>query len=167
MAVADFDKRKDKKNDAKTERKSEQPEERFLQGDYYWRGDLNSHDDKFKEETESGDTQPGETSVKMETYEAFFKRKRKEKQSTTQTSPIRLKIPRSRFYDNCQSKDVQKQQWFIHETLGYLSLGTIKKGLMEVRGYESVSNVIDAMTDDQYCNSCSLGKAKMPATPTD
>ena len=37
---------------------------------------------------------------------------------------------------------------------------------MEVRGYESVANVIDVMTDDQHCNSCALGKAKMPATPT-
>ena len=45
-------------------------------------------------------------------------------------------------------------------------MGTIKKGLMEVRGYESVANVIDVMTDDQHCNSCALGKAKMPATPT-
>ncbi len=27
-------------------------------------------------------------------------------------------------------------------------MGTIKKGLMEVRGYESVANVIDVMTDD-------------------
>ncbi len=37
---------------------------------------------------------------------------------------------------------------------------------MEVRGYESVANMIDAMTDEQHCNSCALGKAKMPATPT-
>jgi hypothetical protein len=50
--------------------------------------------------------------------------------------------------------------------LGHLSMGTIKKGLMEVRGYESVANVIDVMTDDQHYNSCALGKAKMPATPT-
>jgi hypothetical protein len=44
-------------------------------------------------------------------------------------------------------------------------LGTIKKGLFEVRGYEGVANLIDVMTDDQHCNSCALGKAKMPATP--
>ena len=37
---------------------------------------------------------------------------------------------------------------------------------MEVRGYESVANVIDVLADDQHCNSCALGKAKMPATPT-
>jgi hypothetical protein len=37
---------------------------------------------------------------------------------------------------------------------------------MEVRGYESVANVIDVMPDDQHYNSCALGKAKMPATPT-
>ena len=30
----------------------------------------------------------------------------------------------------------------------------------------TVANVIDVMTDDQHCNSCALGKAKMPATPT-
>ncbi len=47
-----------------------------------------------------------------------------------------------------------------------MSIGTIKKGLMEVRGYESVVNMIDAMTDEQHCNSCALGKAKIPATPT-
>ncbi len=45
-------------------------------------------------------------------------------------------------------------------------MGTIKKGLMKVRGYESVANIIDTMTDEQHCNSCVLGKAKMPATPT-
>jgi hypothetical protein len=45
-------------------------------------------------------------------------------------------------------------------------MGTIKKGLMEVRGYESVANVIDVMTDDHHCNSSTLGKAKMPVTPT-
>ena len=104
--------------------------------------------------------------MKMETDDVFFKSQRKEKQSTPQSRPIRLKIPRSRFYDSCQPKDVQKQQRFIHETLGHLSLSTIKKGLMEVRGYESVANVIDVMADDQHCNSCALGKAKMPATPT-
>jgi hypothetical protein len=76
-----------------------------------------------------------------------------------------LKIPRSRFYDNSQSKDIQKQQWFLHETLGHLSMGTIKKGLMEVRGYASVANVIDVMTDDQHYNTCALGKAKIPVTP--
>ena len=37
---------------------------------------------------------------------------------------------------------------------------------MEVMGCESVANVIDVMTDDQHCNSCALGKTKMPATPT-
>ena len=47
-----------------------------------------------------------------------------------------------------------------------MSLDTIKKGLMEVRGYESVVNVIDVMTDDQHCNSCALGKAKMPTATT-
>ena len=86
---------------------------------------------------ESGDTESGEASVIMETDEVFFKRERKEKQSTPQSRSIRLKIPKSRFYDNFHPKDVQKQQWFIHETLGHLSLGTIKKGLMEVRGYDS------------------------------
>ena len=151
MTVTDFDKRKDKQNDAKTERKTEESEERFLHRDYDWTGDLNNHDAKVKEETESG-----EESVKMETDEAFFKRESKEKQSTPQTRPMRLRIPRSTFYDNCQSKDVQKQQWFIHETLGHMSLDTIQKGLMEVRGYESVANVIDVMTEDQHCNSCAI-----------
>ena len=62
--------------------------------------------------------------------------------------------------------DNHRQQQFLHETLGYLSLGPIKKGHMKVRGYESVANVIDVMTDDHQCNSCAFGKSKMPATPT-
>ena len=131
MAVADFDKRKAKESESV----AEEPKERFLQRDY--------------EQVESGNTEPGETDVKVETDDAFFKRERREKQLT----PIRLKIPRSRFYDNSQPKDIQKQQRFIHETLGHLSMGTIKKGLMEVRGYESVANVIDIMTDDHHCNT--------------
>ncbi len=44
-------------------------------------------------------------------------------------------------------------------------MGTIKKELMEVRGYESVPNVIDVITDDQHCNRCVLGKVKTE-TPT-
>jgi hypothetical protein len=158
MAVADFDKRKAKKSESV----AEEPKERFLQRDY----DHKSHGDEIKKEVESGNTEPVEPGVKVETDDALFRRERKEKQSTPQSRPIRLKIPRSRFYDNSQPKDIQKQQRFLHETLGHLSMGTIKKGLMEVRGYESVANVIDVMADDQHCNSCALGKAKMPATPT-
>ena len=52
------------------------------QCDYDWRGDLNSHDTKVKGETEPEDTEPGQANVKMETDDAFFKRERKEKQST-------------------------------------------------------------------------------------
>jgi hypothetical protein len=144
MAVADFDKRKTKKSESV----AEEPKERFLQRDYEWRRSLNDH-------SSHGDKD-----------DSFFKRERKEKQSTPHSRPIRLKIPRSRFYDNSQSKDIQNQQRFLHQTLGHLSMGTIKKGLMEVRGYESVVNVIDVMTDDQHCNSYTLGNAKMPATPT-
>ena len=157
MAVVDFDKRKAKKNETKTESDAEEPEEQFLQSEY---------DAKVKDEAKSGVTEQGDTNVKMETDDVFFKRERKEKQSTPQSSPIHLKIPRSRFYDNCQPKDVQKQHRFIHETLGHLSLDMIKKVLMEVRWYESVVKVIDVMADDQHCNSCVFGKAKMPATPT-
>jgi hypothetical protein len=36
---------------------------------------------------------------------------------------------------------------------------------MEVRGYESVANVIDVMADDQHYNTCALGKTTIPATP--
>ena len=103
MTIADFDKRKAKMNDAKTEQETEEPEEpeeQFLQRE---------DDAEVKEEAESGGTEPGGVKVKMETDDAFFKRQRKEKQSTPQSRPIRLKIPRSRFYDSCQPKDVQKQ----------------------------------------------------------
>ncbi len=54
----------------------------FLQSDYEWRGSLNdhsSHGDKFKKEVESANTEPGESGVKVETDDAFFKRERKEK----------------------------------------------------------------------------------------
>jgi len=161
MAVADMNKRKSK-SDVETGTNAEGSRERFLQPDYK----LEDVTDDIDEEAGSGDTKPGEPSVKVETDEAFFKRERKEKQSTPYTRPIRLKIPRSRFYDSGQPRDIQKQQRFLHETLGHLSMGTIKKGLMQVRGYESVANMIDTMTDEQHCNSCALGKAKMPATPT-
>ena len=82
----------------KSESASEEPKERFLQRDYEWRGNLNghnSHSDEVKKEVESGDTEPGEPGVKVETDDAFFKRERKEKQSRPQSRPIRLKIPRS------------------------------------------------------------------------
>ena len=101
MTMTDFDQQKVKMRDAKTERETEEPEERFLQCEY---------DAKIKEETESGGTEPGEVNVKMETDDTFFKGERKEKPSTPQSRPILLKIPRSRFYDSCQPKDVQKQQ---------------------------------------------------------
>jgi hypothetical protein len=76
MTIADFDKRK-AISDAKTEREAEEPKERFLQREY---------DAKIKEEAESGGTEPGEVNVKMETDDAFFKKERKEKQSTPQLS---------------------------------------------------------------------------------
>ena len=107
MAVEDFDKRKAKKSESVTE----EPKERFLQCDYEWRGNLNdhnSHGDKVKKEVESTNTEPGEPGVKVETDDVFFKREREEKKSTPQSRPIRLKIPRSRFYDNSQTKDIQK-----------------------------------------------------------
>jgi hypothetical protein len=148
MAVADMNKRKSK-SDVETGTNAEGSRERFLQPDYK----LEDVADDIDEEAGSGDTKPGEPIVKVETDEAFFKRERKEKQSTPHTRPIRLKIPRSRFYDSGQPRDIQKQQRFLHETLGHLSMGTIKKGLMEVRGYESVANMIDTMTDEQHCNS--------------
>ncbi len=160
MTVADMNKRKSK-SDVETGTNTEGSRERFLQPDYK----LEDVPDDIDEEAGSGDTKPGDPSVKVETDEAFFKRERKEKQLTPHTRSIRLKIPRSRFYDSGQPSDIQKQQRFLHETLGHLSMVTIKKGLMEVRGYESVANMIDTMTDEQHCN-CALGKAKMPATPT-
>jgi hypothetical protein len=154
--IEEFNQRKVKESDkSKTGDNAEEPKERFLHHDY-----------EGKEEMESADTKPREPIVKEESDDVFFKKERKEKQSTPQTRPIRLKIPRSRFYDSCQPKDIQKQQRFIHETLGHLSLGTIKKGLMEAKGYESIANVIDTMADDQHCTSCALGKVRMPPTPT-
>jgi hypothetical protein len=125
MAVADMNKRKSK-SDVETGTNAEGSRERFLHPDYK----LEDVADDIDEEAGSGDTKPGEPSVKVETDEAFFKRKRKEKQSIPHTRPIRLKIPRSRFYDSGQPRDIQKQQRFLHETLGHLSMGTIKKGLM-------------------------------------
>ena len=44
--------------------------------------------DDTDEETGSGDTKPGEPSVKVETDEGFFKRERKEKQSTPHARPV-------------------------------------------------------------------------------
>ncbi len=77
MTVADFDKRKAKKSESV----SEEPKERFLQSDYEWRGSLNdhnSHGNKVKKEVESANTEPGESGVKVETDDAFFKRERKD-----------------------------------------------------------------------------------------
>jgi hypothetical protein len=76
-----------------------------LQSDYK----LEDVSDDIDEETGSGDTKPGDPIVKVETDEVFFKRERKEKQSTPHTRPIRLKKPRSRFYDSGQPRDIQKQ----------------------------------------------------------
>ncbi len=75
---------------------TEEPKERFLLSDYEWRGSLNdhnSHGDKVKKEVESANTEPGEPGVKVENDDSLFKRERKEKQSTPQSRPIRLKIP--------------------------------------------------------------------------
>jgi hypothetical protein len=120
MAVADFDKRKAKKSESATE----EPKERFLQRDY----DHKSHGDEIKKEVESGNTEPEEPGVKVETDDALFKRERKEKQSTPQSRPIRLKIPRSRFYDNSQPKDIQITTAVYSRDFGPLVFGYDQKG---------------------------------------
>jgi hypothetical protein len=128
MTVEDLNKRKSK-NDMKIGIDVKGPRQRFLHPDNKENGDTTDHVNKEKG---SGDTEPGEPSVELETDETFFKRERKEKQSTPQTRPIRLKIRKSRFYDSGQPKDIKKKQYFLHETLGNLSMDTIKKKIMDL-----------------------------------
>ena len=124
MAVADMNKRKSK-NNVEAGANAEGSRERFLQPD----DKLEDVTDDIDEETGSGDTKQGEPSVKVETDEAFFKRERKEKQSTPHTRPIRLKIPKSRFYDNGQPKACRwarsrkEQQFGVEVTLAEVNWG--------------------------------------------
>lgn len=42
---------------------------------------------------------------------------------------------------------------------------TIKEDLKVVKGYESISKIIEVMSDDRHCNSCVIGKSKMSVIP--
>ena len=42
---------------------------------------------------------------------------------------------------------------------------TIKEGLKVVKGYESIANIIEVMSDDRHCNACVIGKSKMNTIP--
>jgi hypothetical protein len=95
----------------------------------------------------------------------FFKKEKLEKWTTPQNRPLRLRIPRSRWIDSNQPRDVQKWAKFIHEALGHLSMTTIKEGLSLVKGYESIANILEVIPDDKHCNACAIGKSRMPPIP--
>ena len=72
--------------------------------------------------------------IEEETDEKFFRRVRRERESTSLTTGIRLKIPRNRYVDTGSAvpADVKKAEKHMHEMLGHLGWKTIKQGLAQV-----------------------------------
>jgi hypothetical protein len=104
--------------------------------------------------------------IEDETDEKFFRRVRRERESTPLTTGIRLKIPRNRYVDTGLPADVKKAEKHMHEMLGHLGWKTIKRGLAQVQGCEGLVKLLDGVDDNRHCTACELTKSKLPPFPT-
>jgi hypothetical protein len=104
--------------------------------------------------------------IEDENDEKFFRRVRKERESTPLTTGIRLKIPRNRYVDTSLPADVKKAEKHMHEMLGHLGWKTIKRGLAQVQGCEGLVKLLDGMGDNRHCTACELTKSKLSPFPT-
>ena len=98
-----------------------------------------------------------------ETDEKFFRRLRRDRESTPINSGIHLKIPRtdSGYINTGLPTDVKKDQKHVHEMLGHLGWKTIQKGLTQVHGCEGLVNLLEGVGDNRHCTVCELTMSKL------